>query len=389
MKLLEKILVATDFGSGSQDALRKAVFVAKHFHSQITLLHVVPGSARRYWRAAGMIRTDVEEELRDIAEHTPTEGIPDIRTVVDFGIPFDRIRHHADEQDVNVIFVGAREAAEDPPPGLGSTASAVRRYANKPVWIVKAGQALPITKILCPVDLSVVSGRALRNAIHLSRNLQAELSVLRVVPEASRSHKGPGKTDVEAEETDVRHEQLELDRFVRDFDFHNVQWNKLIRRGRPHEEIPKVVKQRQSDLLVIGSAGRTGLGRMFTGGVARKVARELPCSMFTIRAEHAIRLRVDTESADIEAHFKLGHELLALGFPQEAAAEFRHCIEKDNDYAPAWEGLAAVHERLGRHEEARQYEEQAEHIFQTLYYKQIEAEIRGQHPLFRPFFGVK
>jgi hypothetical protein len=128
---------------------------------------------------------------------------------------------------------------------------------------------------------------------------------------------------------------------------------------------------------------------MLTGGVARRVAREMPCSIVTVRSEHAIRLRLDEESTDIEAHFKQAHELLALGFPEEAGREFRHCISKDNMHAPSWEGLAAVHERLGQHEEAKRLEEQAEHITQTLYYKEIEADIRGHHPLFRPLFGIK
>ena len=42
MKLLDKILVATDFSPGADDALQVAAFVAKHFHSEIILLHVVP-----------------------------------------------------------------------------------------------------------------------------------------------------------------------------------------------------------------------------------------------------------------------------------------------------------------------------------------------------------
>jgi len=58
-------------------------------------------------------------------------------------------------------------------------------------------------------------------------------------------------------------------------------------------------------------------------------------------------------------------------------------------YAPAWEGLAAAHERLGRREVAKRCEEQAEHIAEALYHREIEADIRSQHPLFRPLFGIK
>jgi len=115
----------------------------------------------------------------------------------------------------------------------------------------------------------------------------------------------------------------------------------------------------------------------------------MPCSTVTVRSENAIRLRLDPESADLEAHFKLGHELLALGFPEEAGAQFRHCIAKDSLHAPAWEGLAVAHRRMGQEEEARQFEEHAEHVVETLYHREIEADIRSKHPLFRPLFGMK
>lgn len=42
MKLIEKILVATDFSQHSRDALRMAILLAKGFHSEIILIHVIP-----------------------------------------------------------------------------------------------------------------------------------------------------------------------------------------------------------------------------------------------------------------------------------------------------------------------------------------------------------
>ena len=91
MKLLERILVATDFSRGAHDAVQMAVFVAKRFDSEILLLHVVPGTSDRYSNAVAMIRTDVEEELHNTANRIRAEGIQVVHTIVDFGIPFDQI----------------------------------------------------------------------------------------------------------------------------------------------------------------------------------------------------------------------------------------------------------------------------------------------------------
>ncbi|MBM4349349.1 MAG: universal stress protein [Deltaproteobacteria bacterium] len=42
MKLLEKILVAMDVLQPSNDALRMATLLAKAFHSEMILIHVIP-----------------------------------------------------------------------------------------------------------------------------------------------------------------------------------------------------------------------------------------------------------------------------------------------------------------------------------------------------------
>ncbi len=389
MKLLERILVPTDFSPGAEDALQVAVLVAKQFQSEITLLHVVPGSSHRYSGAAGMIKTSVEEELHDAQRRVREQGVPTVHTLVDFGVPFYQINQQADQAEVNVIILGARQEAGDGPCALGTTAAGVRRTASKPVWTVKPGTTPAIRRILSAVDFTEASGRALQNAIHLSRGFDAELTVLRVAAGSSSSSKSGERTDPDAEEAGAKREQDILAGFIQEFDFHNVRWKSLIRQGKPHEEIVKVAEETESDLLVLGSVGRGRLTRMLLGGVGRKIARQMPCSMVTVRSEDAIRLRLDPESADLEAHFKLGHELLALGFPEEAGAQFRYCIAKDNLHAPAWEGLAVVHQRLGQDEEAKRFEEHAEHVIETLYHREIEADIRSKHPLFRPLFGMK
>ncbi|MCP4511153.1 MAG: 2Fe-2S iron-sulfur cluster binding domain-containing protein, partial [Fuerstiella sp.] len=49
-----------------------------------------------------------------------------------------------------------------------------------------------------------------------------------------------------------------------------------------------------------------------------KVTRELPCSIVTVKSEHAIQLRLDEEHTDVEACLKQGQEFLEQGFPEEA-----------------------------------------------------------------------
>jgi nucleotide-binding universal stress UspA family protein len=53
--------------------------------------------------------------------------------------------------------------------------------------------------------------------------------------------------------------------------------------GEPAEEIIRVARELECDLIVMGTYGRTGLARFFTGSVAEEVMRGAPCPVVTVR----------------------------------------------------------------------------------------------------------
>ena len=87
MKLIEKILVATDFGHASKDALQMAFVLAKKFHSEIILIHVIP-EIRNYQISRGKIRKKVTEKLKQMEMDLERKGIASVEPIVRFGISF-------------------------------------------------------------------------------------------------------------------------------------------------------------------------------------------------------------------------------------------------------------------------------------------------------------
>jgi universal stress protein A len=53
--------------------------------------------------------------------------------------------------------------------------------------------------------------------------------------------------------------------------------------GAPAEEIVRESRRCRADLIVIGTHGRTGLGRVFMGSVAERVLQRAPCPVLTVR----------------------------------------------------------------------------------------------------------
>ena len=173
MKLIQKILVGTDFGYAAQKAVEQAIHISKQFDSSVTLVHIIPEMNVSELNEA-MVREAVSKAMQTVEEQFTNEGIK-VDTLIEKGVPFIELMKLADLHDVNVIMVGSNN---DLNKQLGSTAEKLINKSPKPVWIIPQEAETQISKILCPTDFSDAASRALENAIHLSRQYDLELCLL-------------------------------------------------------------------------------------------------------------------------------------------------------------------------------------------------------------------
>ncbi len=281
MKSLDRILYATDFGQAAHDALGMAVHLAKTYHSEIILVHVIP-EIKDSPVSLDTVRDAAAGHMEKIKEDFHRGRIQKVQSVVSLGSPFDQIIKLAEDQDVNVILMGSGDKTSEDRFPLGITAEKVIRKAKRPVWIVKRGTPPAVKNILCPVDFSEPSSRALTNAIQLSRTLGGHLTVLTVLEPLKQFYEDLGLWFTE--ESWIPDESR-FDRFLEGFDFQNVRWSKVVRKGKAHDQILAISREGGVDLLVMGSVGRAGISRILIGSVAEKVIREMPCSVVTFKAE--------------------------------------------------------------------------------------------------------
>lgn len=61
------------------------------------------------------------------------------------------------------------------------------------------------------------------------------------------------------------------------------KWEVEIEAGHPAETIVRVAQERNIDLIVMSTHGRTGLQHVLMGSVAEKVVRLAPCPVLTVR----------------------------------------------------------------------------------------------------------
>ncbi|WP_394822204.1 universal stress protein [Pendulispora albinea] len=60
----------------------------------------------------------------------------------------------------------------------------------------------------------------------------------------------------------------------------------ILRSGAPWEEVLTVAKEKNADLIVVGSHGRRGLSRTLLGSVAEKIARLAEIPVLLVRETH-------------------------------------------------------------------------------------------------------
>jgi nucleotide-binding universal stress UspA family protein len=138
---------------------------------------------------------------------------------------------------------------------------------------------LPIKTILHPTDFSERSDAAYRLAGALARDYDARLVIVHVA-EPPVAIYGPDLIlpPTESYEQPLRAKLQELTR--RD---PTIRVEERFVEGDPAKEILRVAKETQCDLIVMGTHGRTGLGRLLMGSVAEQVVRKARCPVLTVK----------------------------------------------------------------------------------------------------------
>jgi nucleotide-binding universal stress UspA family protein len=138
---------------------------------------------------------------------------------------------------------------------------------------------LPINTILHPTDFSQRSNDAFRLACSLAQDHGARLIVLHVHEVPTAVYGEFGYIPPAPENEDSIGEQLSR---VLPAD-HRVTVEHHLRSGNPAEEIVCFTENIPCDLIVMGTHGRTGLGRLLMGSVAEQVMRKATCPVLTVK----------------------------------------------------------------------------------------------------------
>ena len=165
---------------------------------------------------------------------------------------------------------------------------------------------IALKNILFATDFSPAASAAAPFAIQLAKSYGAKVYAVYVNPFENYAVAAP---EAWAAMADTRDEKAKEYTERLNEQLRSVEHEVFIGEGNIWGEISSIVEAKQIDLIVLGTHGRTGLGRAVLGSVAEEILRNAPCPVLTVgphvtlQAEKAADLREILYATDLAAEF--------------------------------------------------------------------------------------
>jgi nucleotide-binding universal stress UspA family protein len=146
---------------------------------------------------------------------------------------------------------------------------------------------MEIKKILFATDFSENSRWALKYALSFAQKYEAKLYILHVIQQPSYplgmyaeiSFDAMDKFNRNLSEVTEKEMQQLCQTDLAGF----TNYEAMTLSGTPFLEIIRTAKEKEADLIVVGTHGRTGLDHVLFGSTAEKVVRKAPCPVVSVR----------------------------------------------------------------------------------------------------------
>jgi nucleotide-binding universal stress UspA family protein len=141
---------------------------------------------------------------------------------------------------------------------------------------------LRFKSIVCATDFSDFSNRTLPYGVAIAREFGARLYVCHVIDLTALTMYGEFQIDPVGQQDRIRQEaEAQLQKMLAP---HPIEWEPLILVGQPAAEISRTVDERQIDLVISATRGRSGIKRLVMGSVTQRLIRTLNCPLLAVQS---------------------------------------------------------------------------------------------------------
>ena len=281
---IERILAGIDLGSDTGRVLAYAALFAKEMGASLDLLSVIDYLVTPPTYLAPYMEEEkrtVEGKFRVWSKELQAYGVT-TETEVMVGRLNESFEAAVQKVKADMLVLGFRSHAF-----RRSSSERLRKGIAMPVLVVKGRKsesagigAVTVRKILCAVDFSEMSEKALNMAKALGDLFSAEVDAVHVLP----SHVLEERVKTESARERARKELLDhagdrLNALLRDAGIENTG---LIEEGDPYKRIVSFSEAIESDLIVLGARGLSFIKGILIGSVTDAVLKSSPCPVLVV-----------------------------------------------------------------------------------------------------------
>ena len=293
---IKRILCPTDLSEASTAAIEQSAAIAAYFDAEVIGLHALSplGLAVSDVGFSNAQTAEITRSQDEAARRFSTAGRAAAKVLIDVGNPASVILERAGSLPADLIVIGTHGASGFQHLVLGSVAEKVLRQAACPVLVVpphaRTHSRIPFTRLLCAVDFSEASLRAVRTSLSLVLEPGVCLTLLHALEWPWEEPPPPAFLQLPPDQAYALAEfrryseaaaLTRLESLVPD-SFPGCQVKTRVENGRACTGILAVAKEERSDLLVIGVRGRNPLDLALFGSTVNQVVRCAPCPVLTV-----------------------------------------------------------------------------------------------------------
>jgi nucleotide-binding universal stress UspA family protein len=288
---MKHILVAMDLSPLSDRAFDRAVQLAEAHKAKLTLVHVIDDQILRYAEEDSSLEAvlvrGAEERLKRHWAALPETVAGRFHRIIRTGSPWETVVAVARDEGCDLIVLGLHRTNPLRDMFIGTTAERIIRSSTVPVLVVKDKPVGPYRQVAVGTDFSPCSSHALRAAMAVAPEARFQLFHVFEMPFPALIHFRKDEVDAwRQERIDKAAEQvrLDLDHFLGSHVAgKGPEISTMVEQGDVGTVVAGILRDQQSDLLVFGTHGRTGIPGALIGSVAASFLNDPPCDVLVSR----------------------------------------------------------------------------------------------------------
>lgn len=277
--MYERILVPLDGSNLAKQVIPFVVEMSRAFGSEVILVGVCEAEESEEGQACRLYINSEAEQLRN----SMVGSVASVREVVLSGRPAEQIVGYAEKNDISLIIISSHGRSGIAPWSLGSTVYKVLHRVGAPLVIIRARETPeeelakdgPFCRIIMPLDGSERGEAALPYVIELTRKLEAEVILLRIVESGRKVHSVRGLEYIPYKDQDADALKVSAHKYLEEVSSTLAGTKAIVRCevrvGDCAREIIKFAGEVECSLIAMASHGHSGFEVWIYGSVTHKI----------------------------------------------------------------------------------------------------------------------